>query len=855
MSDTKENRNSFERKKPSKEQGLTSEDVALRVNAGANNKSKIRVEKSLAKIIRDNVLTLFNIVLYSIGLLFVGFSIYHSASGREKLVGDYFGFTKYGFLGPVTINVIIGIIQEVRSKNIINKLKIVTEAKANVMRDSKLSSIPASDIVLDDIIYFKPGEQVMADCYVIDGECEVDESLLTGESKTIKKNPEEGNNKLFSGSTIMSGSVVARVRRVGDDTYANELSRKVKNISQKKSELRRNIYGILNTMAAVLFVIVAVVMATMLFKIAIHGGNPDVFNPTISLNVPTGWAQLLITTSAFAIGVIPTGLALATSLSLAVSVISLATQKTLIQELYSLENLSRVDVICLDKTGTLTDGSMHLIDVLYENSRHAETDNYISSLLYAMKDDNQTSIALKERFGPVGNAKIDKVVPFASSRKYSAIILKDGTELRLGAPEILIHNERVMNEAQNKEKEGMRVVCFAKGEECLALLILKDGIRKSAEGTIKYFNENGVDVKIISGDAAKTVSKIASLCGVENADKAISLEGMDVESVKKIANDYTIFARVSPEQKEALVSALQEVGHNVAMTGDGVNDILALRKADSSITFQKATDAAKSCSDVILLDNDFSHLKSVVGEGRRVVNNMQRSSVLFLMKTIAIALLAFALIPFKKGQMFFTIENIYLVQTSVIAVGGFLLSLEGSKSPIKGTFATNVYTRALASGLLVFLAALLPCLLNLFGVISNSANVTSMISILTTIAGITVMLRNSMPFTKYRLIVFLFVVFVTFLLAFALPRPYVGGQHLAIEDLANGTIKNEFFQPWNSIVFTNFNAEPITYWIMLIFILTALPLYGLTIYFAEIFMKKRLAKLEASVDQASPNIR
>ena len=851
MADEKDNLHHFDRVNADKSIGLTQAEVDVRVANGAVNKSKIHVEKSFGKILKDNALTLFNIVLFSIALLFVGFSIYLGSTGKQDLVHRYFGFSKYGFLGPVLFNIIIGVVQEVRSKNVISKLRIVTEAKASVMRDGELKNIPASEIVLDDIIYFKPGEQVMTDCWVIDGEAEVDESLLTGESNTVKKTSAEGRNKLFSGSAIMSGTLIARVRRVGDDTYANELSRKVKNISKKKSELMRNIYGILNTMAIVLVIIVAVVIATMLWKIAIYGDDPTVFDPPISLDSPAGWAQLLITTSAFAIGVIPTGLALATTLSLAVSVVALATQKTLIQELYSLENLSRVDTICLDKTGTLTDGSMHLVEVLYESSNHEETNNLISGLLGAMKDDNQTSLALKERFIPNKDLKTKSVVPFSSARKYSQVTLKDGTLLRLGAPEMLLKDGIVNEEAQEKQKEGMRVVCFTRNEECLALVVLKDGIRKSAEGTIKYFNENGVAVKIISGDAAKTVSKIASICGVIDADKAISLEGMDVEEVKKIANEYTVFARVSPEQKEALVTALQESGHNVAMTGDGVNDILALRKANSSITFQKATDAAKACSDVILLDNDFSHLQSVVGEGRRVVNNMQRSSILFLMKTVAITLLAFALIPFKKGQMFFTIENIYLVQTSVIAVGGFLLSLEGSKTPITGTFAKNVYTKALASGLLVFLAALLPCLLNLFGVIKVSANVTSMISILTTIAGMTVMLRNSLPFTKYRLIVFLFVVFATLILAFALPRPYVGGQFLSVKDFADGTIQAEFFQPWNSSVFKNFNAEPITYWIMLAFVLFALPLYALTIYLSEKFMKRNLNKVEASVDIAS----
>ena len=819
--------------------GLKEEEVLAREKAGLSNKSNVRVDKPYWKIFTDNIFTVFNITLYAIGLLFLITSLLLNHFGHNEVVAKYFGISKYGFLGPATINMVIGIIQECRSKRVLEKLRLVAEAKAHVIRDGKEQEILASKLVADDIVIFRQGEQVTADAKVLDGLAELDESLLTGESNTVTKRPKANCNEVYSGSSVMAGAVTCVVTKVGEEAYANTLQKKVKKMSRKKSELMKNLYGILNVMSILLFLVVAVVVSTMVYKVNRWGSVPGVFPEAISLSEPSGWAQIITTTSAFAIGVIPTGLVLTTSITLAVSTIYLASQKTLIQELYSLESLSRVDVICLDKTGTLTDGTMSVESILYENSRHEETNRYIRLLLGAMTTQNATSKALQDYFGSEVDRKfVLSATQFSSARKYSGIKTLNGA-VKLGAPEYLLVNEKILEESKNLASQGLRVVALTLEGMCLALITLKDGIRKSAEATLEYFYENGLDVKIISGDNQHTVAKIAAQCGVRNADKAISLEGMEIEDVKKIAEEYTVFARVSPEQKEALVTALKERKHKVAMTGDGVNDILALRKSNCAITFEKATDAAKSCSDVILLDNDFCHLREVVGEGRRVVNNMERSSILFLMKTVCIFLLAFILIPWRAGQMFFTIENIYLVQTSVIAISGFLLSLERRREPIVGSFRRNVFPKAAASGLLLLVGAVVPCVLYLFNLL-DIQNTVAMISILTTLAGLTVLFVMSRPFTPYRWVVWGIALAVTAILALALPQSYLGGAPISIRDFQNGTIAREFFQPWNAKVWQGLASQPLSFWIMGGFAIIGIPVYNLIIFLVNRFFEKRL---------------
>lgn len=809
--------------------GLTSEQASQRAKEGFANVSSTKLEKSNVRIICENAFTFFNVVLYIIGAIFAAFMIFLSASGHDAVRQEYFGVTKFIFLIAVIMNVVIGSFQGIRSKKTLQKLRIVTESKSNVIRDGEKVTIPGSQVVLDDILFVGQGDQLGVDAIILEGEVQVDESLLTGEADLIKK---KAGDILYSGSFVMVGSARARVEKVGDETYASTLSNKVKSLSSTKSELMVNIYRIINVMSVVLFIIVGVVIGTLVYKVLRWGGD-DLLGPGEGLSQATTWARIFVTTASFAIGVIPTGLVLITSITLAVSIISLSKQQTLIQELYSLENLSRINVICLDKTGTLTDGTMKVID-LHPVIKEDELKKEISKILGVFDSTNMTSKALEAYFGRDEHDECAEVIPFSSAKKCSGYVSKKGDTFLMGAPEYIAKEyEEARVYTESKAKEGRRVIAFTKNSKLLGLVALEDGIRASAKDTISYFYDNGVDVKIISGDNAITVAKIAALAGVKNADKAISLEGMELEDVKKIATEYTIFARVSPEQKQALVEALQQAGKKVAMTGDGVNDILALRRANASITFNNATDAAKSCSNVVLLDNDFSHLKAVVGEGRRVVNNIERTAILFLMKTVAVVSLALALIPFKEGQLSYSLENVYLLETAIIGTGGFLLSLEQTKKPIRGNFGRNVLAKAIPSGIFVFIGAILPVLLRQMGLYGTGPyageTTTSLISLMTALAGSTVLIAMCIPFNKHRAISAALVIGNVALFALALPRVFIGAKALNFSDWS--TISHEFFQPWNAralqVVFTTeegvFNSW--SFLTLALYFLVGLPLY------------------------------
>ena len=801
--------------------GLSREEAKERFLDGLSNVPSKKNQKGFWSIFKHNVCNFFTLFLFAIAVLFLVFYLVLQNLGYSEAAAKYFGFSKFGYLIPLIFNIIIGIVTEMRSKITLDRMKIINQAKITAVRDGEKISLAPNEIVLGDIIVVSSGEQIVVDAKLMDGDIEVDESLLTGESVAVRKSTKGA--ELYSGSFVVAGAGKAIVTAVGEDTYANSLSKKVKAIQSGKSELMKTIYGILNVLSFVLLGVVAVVVGTMCVKITLHGDDPSVFSEPMSLGDPLGWAQIISTASAFAIGVIPTGLVLCTSLSLGVSIVTLAKKKTLIQELYSLENLSRVDILCLDKTGTLTDGTMSVVATDYFGSKE-DADAYLGALLWNTKTFNATSNALKEAFPPV-EMGIREMIPFSSQRKFSGMVLKSGKEVLLGAPEFICASfKNVIEKANEAEAQGLRVLALVYDGAPLALYSIEDRIRPSAKQTISYFYQNDVDVKIISGDSPITVSKIASLCGIKNSDKVISLEGKSIEETKELAEDYVIFARVSPEQKEALVTALQEKGHKVAMTGDGVNDTLALRKANSSVTFARATDAAKACSDVVLMDNDFSHLVDVVLQGRRVVNNIQRSSILFLTKTAFIISLCFFSIPFKTGQMLFTIENVYLFEQAVIGVGGFLLSLENSKKRIEGSFIQKVVPAAISGGLMLLLFALVPMILCQAGILSQE-NSKASISFLTIIGGLVVMFSLSCPFTKYRAVVFCVSLACAVLMGLAAPNSYLGGAPTTLKMIFGESFWKECFQPWNSSVYANLEKQSWILWIYLLALLGAFPLY------------------------------
>ena len=605
------------------ETGLSAQQVEERIKKGYVNAATDPNEKTTLKILAGNLFTFFNIVLMIIAGVFLAFIIYLNAIGRSDIVDKYFGFTKFIFLIPALMNVAMGTFQEIKSLSVIKKLRIVTSTKSRVIRDGEVLSVDATEIVLDDVVVVSAGDQATADLIVLTGEVDVDESMLTGEADHVKKRV---GDTILSGSSIIVGSAKCRADKIGDDTYAAELTRKVKSTSGHKSELMTSIMKIIKVLTVGLSIAVTVVTVTLVIKISAYGGNADVWGMPMSLDDPVTWALIVLTDGMFGIGMVPTGLVLTTSVALMVSIAGLTKKQTLVQELYSLENLSRVDVICLDKTGTLTDGTMSVCEVkpfipMNDVERHAR------ALMGAFEERNATSEAMFQYFGADKSADVKEIIPFSSANKYSGLIYQGGAKLLMGAPDYLIdQNDERFSYVVERAKEGNRVIAMTLDGELIALVAIEDHIRDTAADTLKFFRENGVTVKVISGDNPLTVSMIAQKCGIVNADKYISLAGVSLEKIPEIAEEYTIFARVSPEQKEALVAALQSNGHKVAMTGDGVNDILALRKSDSSITFAKATDAAKSCSDVVLLDNDFSHLKEVVGEGRRVIGSRRHPS-------------------------------------------------------------------------------------------------------------------------------------------------------------------------------------------------------------------------------------
>ena len=827
---------------PDPDTGLTESQVQERKDSGYSNIITDTGEKSTGSIIFHNLFTFFNTILMAIALLFLVFVIYLHATGHGDIADSQFGFSKFMFLIPALMNVAMGTTQELHSLKVIKKLRIVTQSLSKVVRDGEIQTIKADEVVIDDIVVLGPGDQASADLRVVRGTVSVDESMLTGESDYIQKGP---GDVILSGSSIMVGDARAIAADVGDDTYAAKLSRKVKGSGRHKSELMTTIIKIIKFLSIMLVLVLFTVLFTLAFKVYRHGADTSLWDGMVmSLDDPVTWSRIMLTAGSFCVGIIPTGLVLTSSVTLLVSIVSLSRKETLIQELYSLENLSRVDVICLDKTGTLTDGTMKVTDVK-GYSDYDTVVNSIRDLMAVTENKNPTATALNDKFGSSAHVDCKEIIPFSSATKYSGIVYSDGRKLLIGAPEYLLgHDDEHLEYVHEKASHGNRVIAVTLDGSLLAFVALEDHIRETAAATIKFFRDNGVTAKIISGDNALTVSKIAEACGVENADKHISLEGIPLEKIPEIAETYTVFARVSPEQKEALVSALQNAGHKVAMTGDGVNDLLALRKADSSITFAKATEAAKSCSDVVLLDNDFSHLEEVVAEGRRVIGNVQKTAILFLMKSIAIIICAFAMIPFAKGQMWFTIESSYMMEAAIIGVGGFLLSLEYQKEPIRGSFIHNITPKAIASGALAAIAILMPIIMYTapsyyrLNPSISLANVPTMITILLSLAGFVVVLTMCLPFTKYRIFTVIAVLFVGSFLGMVFPTSYIGGVPTGVsmfefdaaagQTILDSQFFHELFQPWNSEVVRNVASYPTNFMIAKLFVFIAIPVFVIT---------------------------
>lgn len=678
--------------------GLSSNEVNDRLKKGLTNKNRAVPTKSILKIITDNVFTLFNLLNFILALL-----IFFVSSYKNLL-----------FMGIVVCNTLISMVQEIRSKRIVDKLSIITSLKSNVIRDNKIVNISNEDIVLDDIIILKSGNQIVTDCIILEGNVEVNESFITGESDLMSY--KEGD-ELKSGSFVVVGKVIAKVVHVGNDNYVNVISSDAKYVKPLNSILMKSLNKIIKLVS-----IFIVPLGLLLF-----------FN---QYNLDKNLETSIVNTVAALLGMIPEGLVLLTSTVLAVSVIRLARLNVLVQELYCIEMLARVDTICLDKTGTITSGKMEVIDVI--KLEDYDLNEIIGNIVNTLDSDNATSDALGNYFKKYDNYKVIKTIPFSPINKYSGVEFVEGRFL-IGAPEFLC-KKKIKEIIDNQDN---RTLLITKDDLPIGVIVLKDEIRKNAKKMLNYLKNQNVDIKIISGDNLKTISKIANNVGLKVS--GIDLSKDEIDDINK----YNVFARVTPIQKKKIIEKLQNNNHFVAMTGDGVNDVLALKQSDCSITIKSGTDAARNVSQLILLDDDFDAIPSIIKEGRRTINNIERSATLFLAKTTYAFLLVLIFMfisfnyPFQPIQL--TLTNFF-----TIGVPSFILALEPNNNRIKGNFLTNVLSKSLPASLTIVLNIIILAVLgNLFKLTNNQ--ISTLCVLMTGFTGFLLLFKICYPLNKLRL--------------------------------------------------------------------------------------------------------
>ncbi len=673
-----------ERFSPSPDKGLSADQVELRFSQFLFNDVNKKYSKSYASIFVGNICTFFNFLCLVVALALA----YAGAPLSQFLFVAIFG-----------ANLLIGIVQEILAKKQIDKLSVLISATAKVMRDGVKTEIGVRDIVLDDVILLEAGQQIPADCILLDGNVEINESLLTGESVPVKKAPGE---TLYAGSFVASGACRVRADKVGKATYLNSLTSKAKRYKKPKSEIMNSIRLFIRVIG-ILIPVIAALMAYINWRAT--GGD-------VSLTIQF--------TGAVVIGMIPSGLLLLTSFAMAIGVMRLAKKQTLVQDLYSLEMLARVNVLCLDKTGTITDGRMTVNDVMILNNFVDHSiEEIMGSMLSALDDNNQTSIALYNRFGHSGVMQATATVPFSSKRKLSAVSFGDAGTFAMGAPEFVLRPmpPKIDKIVKQYAASGLRVLLLAYSPSPIsggrlpslfrpaAIITLADNIRSDAIETIKWFRENDVDIKIISGDNPVTVSEVARRVGVKNASQYISLDGLTDLEVENVANQYTVFGRVTPEQKAILVRTIKKQGNTVAMTGDGVNDILALKEADCAVSVASGSEAARNVSHLVLMDNNFLNLPNVVYEGRRVINNIKSSAALYITKTLFTVILA-VFCFFLGSQYFFTTNHMLLYETLVTMLPSVVLALQPNGDRVKGKFIPFVLSRSIPGAITLFLCVL-----------------------------------------------------------------------------------------------------------------------------------------------------
>lgn len=710
--------------------GLNSDQVNEYFENGWSNEPVEPPSKTVPEIIKSNLFTYFNLVFAVLAALLI-------------LAGSFRNLT---FLPVILANLFIGIIQEIRAKNTLDKLSVLNAPKALVVREGRQFSIPAEELVLDDIVIFKAGNQICADAIVVDGEVSVNESLLTGESDEISKKP---GDELMSGSFIVSGECYARLDKVGEDSYISKLILEAKAMnSEEQSEMIR----VLDKLVGVVGILI-IPIGLLLF------GQQFFFSGA-------SFSKSITSMAAAVIGMIPEGLYLLASVALVVSVMRLASKKVLVHDMKCIETLARVNVLCVDKTGTITENTMEVNGEIpmdgYDSQSMAPLKQIISDFASAMSSDNITMKAMKDYFNKPSGRKAVSVSPFSSQFKYSGAAFEDGSYV-LGAPEFVLREDydNYREQIEQYSSEGYRVLVFGiydgviDGKALtgkvtpLGLVFLSNPIRKEAPETFKYFENQGVEIKVISGDNPVTVSQVALQAGIANADNYIDASTLTTdETIEDAVLRYTVFGRVTPDQKRKFVRALKKAGRTVAMTGDGVNDVLALKDADCSVAMASGSDAAAQASQLVLLDSNFACMPSVVMEGRRVVNNIERSASLFLVKNIFSFLLSLFSVCFMIN---YPLEpsQISLISMFTIGVPAFFLALQPNKNIIQGHFLSNVLIKALPAGITDFLVV---GALVVFGQVFEvgETDISTACTMLLAIVGFVILYNISKPMNALR---------------------------------------------------------------------------------------------------------
>ena len=676
--------------------GLTDEQVNERIEQGKVNADENPNTRTYKQIVRENTLTFFNFLNLVLLILVL-------------MVGSY---KNAFFVGIIIINTLIGIAQEIRAKKTIDKLAILTAKKSIVIREGKKWTVPTEDLVLDDLVCLKTGDQVPADAKVLEGSVEVNESLLTGESDNLPKNV---GDELFSGSFVTSGEACCQIIHVGKDNYAAQITSEAKEFKRHNSELKNS----LNAILKVISIIIVPLGALLFYKQYYVVGNT--------------FKDSIVSMVAGVLGMIPEGLVLLTSVALTLGALVLANKKTLVQELYCIETLARVDTLCLDKTGTITEGTMCVerVEPWSEASENKDTDeiptededepdlheieNMMANLMYVLKDQNATIDALRKRFPAKSSMTLEHIIPFSSDRKYSGAVFEDNGTYLMGAAQFLFPEGRedILDVCQNYAEEGLRVLVLAHSTqmaegtelpenlEPVALLLLTDVIREEAPDTLQFFDSQEVDLKVISGDDPVTVSAIAKRAGLKNAENYVDATTLETEEqLEEAVAKYSVFGRVTPQQKKEMVQALQKQGHTVAMTGDGVNDVLALKEADCSIAMAQGSDAAKNIANVVLLDSNFASMPHIVNQGRRVVNNIRTAASMFLIKTMFSVMLSLLTIFFGNAYPFEPIQ-MSLISACAVGIPTFLLAQENNYDKIDHTFLRHVFLNAFPAALTI----------------------------------------------------------------------------------------------------------------------------------------------------------